>query len=249
MVTPQYGINMIVHGPSKAGKSYLGDTTPAPRVVLDAEAGSRFTPSTKITWDPVSQKPLDLIGVGDWETALVTVRDFRTVQKAYEWLYSGQHPFKSVVIDSISEVQQRAVDDIAGTNQMQTQDWGQLLRVVSDLVRKFRDLVANPVNPLDAVLFIAMTRQANDVWRPYVQGQLSTTLPYYVDLVGYLAPVVQPETGELTRRLFTGTFPGYETGERVGGCLGSYIDSPDISSMLSVIRARAAAGIITAQPQ
>jgi hypothetical protein len=223
---------------------------------LDAEAGSRFTPSKKILWDPIRQQPNDLLATPGWDTALVPVRDFRTVQKAFEWLNSGQHPFRSVVMDSISEVQQRAVDDIAGTNQMQTQDWGQLLRIVSDLVRKFRDLVANPIKPLDAVVFIAMTRQVNEVWRPYVQGQLSTTLPYYVDIVGYLAPIVTPETGELTRRLFTGTFPGYETGERVGGCLGPFTDSPDVSRMLATIRARtdagiitADAGVITAQPQ
>lgn len=237
-----YGLNAVVYGPKGAGKSYLGDTTPAPRVVLDAEAGSRFTPSRKKRWDPVTEKPP--VPDGTWDTALVTVRDFRTVQKAFEWLNSGQHPFRSVVMDSISEVQQRAVDDIAGTNQMAQQDWGQLLRIVSDLVRKFRDLISHPSNPLDAVLFIAMARQRDGQWEPYVQGQLATVMPYYVDLVAYIATIVQPETGEVTRRLFTGTFPGYLTGERVGGCLGTHVDNPDVTKMLEIIRVRANANII-----
>lgn len=212
----------------------MGDTTPPPRLVLDAEAGSRFTPSKKITWDPVSSAPPEYDGT--WDTALVSVRDFRTLTRSYEWVASGQHPFKSVVMDSISEVQQRCVDEIAGTNPMQKQDWGQLLRVVSDIARKFRDLTTHPVTPLDAVIVIAMTRERNGSQEPYVQGQLSTVLPYYYDLCGYLAPVIIPETGELARRLFIGPFPGYVTGERVGGCLGSYIDAPDITTMLTTVR-------------
>lgn len=229
----QYGINIIVYGPKGAGKSYLGDTTPAPRVVLDAEAGSRFTPSRKKRWDPMDPPPE---ADGTWDTALVSVREYRTMQKAYEWLASGRHPFRSVVIDSISEIQQRAVDDLTGTKQMDQQAWGQLLRVMSDQVRKLRDLVSHPTNPLDAVLFTAMARMRDGQWEPHVQGQLATTMPYYVDIVAYMAPVVEVESPQVIRRLFCGTFPGYLTGERVGGCLGEYIDGPDLTVMLNKIR-------------
>jgi hypothetical protein len=228
------GISMIVHGPSKGGKSTLGDTTPGPRVVLDAEMGSRFTPSRKKRWDPTREAPPEPDGT--WDTALVPVHSFNAVLKAYEWLNSGKHPFRSVVMDSVSEVQQRAVDSLVGTAAMQIQDWGTLLRQVSDLVRKFRDLTTNPVKPLDAVLFIAMTKQRQDgTWHPHVQGSLSTVLPYYTDLLGYLAPVPK-EDGTSVRRLLLGPTPGYETGERVGGRLGHFIDNPRIDEMLTVIR-------------
>jgi len=229
-----YGLNLIVYSPPKSGKSWLGDTAPAPRVVLDAEAGSRFTPSKKITWQPVSDPPP--VADGSWDTAIVPVRAFKDVTKCFEWLNSGRHPFRSVIIDSISEVQQRIVDDIAGTNQMKTTDWGNLLRVGSDVVRKFRDLVTNPVKPLDAVVFIAMASQRPDgTWFPYMQGRLGTTLPYYVDLVGYLANVPRDD-GTIIRRLVIGNVPGYETGERVGGRLGHYIDDPNVSHMLEMVR-------------
>lgn len=221
-----YGINMIVYGHPKHGKSYLGDTTPAPRLVLDAEGGSRFTPSRKRAWDPVREAPPQPDGT--WDTAIVYVHTFKDISKAFEWLNSGKHPFKSVIIDSISEVQQRAVDDIAGINQMKQQDWGTLLRVVSDMIRKFRDLVTHATHPLDAVIFIAMAaqRQPEGTWYPFMQGRLATTLPYYVDIVGYLAQSVTDE-GVQFRRLYIGTMPGYETGERVGGKLGTYVDIPD----------------------
>lgn len=232
----EYGINAVVFGHAKRGKSWLGDTTPAPRLILDAEAGSRFTPSKKVMWNPAEPPPKP---DNTWETAIVPIRSFRDVKSTYDWLNSGKHPFRSVVLDSISEIQQRAVDDIAGTNQMKTQDWGQLLRIVSDVVRKFRDLVTNPIRPLDAVIFIAMAKQRQDgVWAPYIQGSLSTVLPYYVDVCGYL-DVFHEEDGTELRRLFVGNVSGFETGERVGGRLGQYLDDPNITTMLKMIRGNA----------
>ncbi len=229
-----YGINMLVAGFPKSGKSWMGDTTPAPRLILDAEGGSRFTPSRKKQWDPTREKPPEPDGT--WDTVIVPVLNYQTVLKAYEWLNSGQHPFRSVVMDSVSEVQQRAADALAGTNALQLQDWGTLLRQVSDLVRKFRDLTTNPVKPLDAVIFIAMAKQRQDgTWHPYVQGALSTVLPYFVDVCAWMA-AVPIEDGTTVRRLVIGPTPGYETGERVGGRLGAYIDNPNVTEMLRLIR-------------
>jgi hypothetical protein len=240
MTDVHYGLNMIVFSHPKQGKSWLGDTTPAPRVVLDAEAGSRFTPSKKILWEPTKSGPPE--ADGSWETAIVPVRSFKDVTKTFEWLNSGKHPFRSVIIDSISECQQRIIDDLAGTQQLKVQQWGDVLRIGSDMIRKFRDLITNPIRPMDAVVFIAMAAQRPDggSWYPFMQGRLATTMPYFVDIVGYLAQGVTEE-GISFRRLYIGSAPGYETGERVGGKLGTYVDVPDgdtevISRMIERIR-------------
>lgn len=234
-----YGLNAVIYGHSKKGKSHLGDTTPAPRVVLDAEAGSRFTPSKKIVWNPSEPPPEPN---DSWSTAIVPVHEFRDVQSVYQWLNAGKHPFRSCVLDSISEIQQRIVDSMVGTNQLKQQDWGTLLRTGSDLIRKFRDLVTNKIKPLDAVIYIAMAknRTSDNVWIPYVQGSLATVLPYYADVCGYL-DIVTTEDGRSIRRLFVAPMSGYETGERVGGRLGSYIDIPEgdtttVQRMLEMIR-------------
>jgi hypothetical protein len=227
------GISMIVFGLKGAGKSVLGDTTPSPRLVLDAEMGSRFTSSKKTYWDPLKEKIPEHDGT--WDTCLVTVRTYDAVLKAYEWLNTGQHPFRSVVVDSISEVQQRLADSLKGDDPLELRDWGEMLRKASLLVRNFRDLTTHPVKPLDAVLFIAMATQRQDgTWYPHVQGQLKVTLPYYVDLLTYLAAIPQ-DNGTAIRRLLVGPTPGYATGERVGGRLGHFIDNPNVTEMLSVI--------------
>jgi hypothetical protein len=229
-----WGANLLVYGPKGAGKSWLCNTAPAPRLILDAEAGSRFLPGKKKSWNPASEAPPEHDGT--WDTVVAPIRDFRSLQQAYAWLASGKHSFRSVALDSASETQQRIIDDIAGAELMSQQQWGQLLRVISDLFRKFRDLIVHPTNPLDAVIMTAMARQKDGQWEPYFQGQASTVVPYFFDLVAYIAAIAQPETGEVVHRLYTGTFTGFMTGERVGGCLGQYIDSPNVSDMISKVR-------------
>lgn len=221
------GLALLVHGPSKSGKSFLSDTSPAPRLVLDAEGGNAvaWTPSRKTYWDPVMEQPP--VPDGTWDTCIVHVREFQTIIKAFEWLNSGMHHFQSVSIDSISEIQQRCVDSLVGTSQMRTQDWGELLRKVSSVVRSFRDLTNHPTKPLQAVIFIAMSTEKNGQMRPYVQGQLATTLPYYLDVVGYLQVTPPDEYGNCYRYLMLQPSQTYLSGERVGGRLGPYVYIPN----------------------
>lgn len=249
-MTNARSLSLLVHGASKAGKTWLGDTSPAPRLILDAEGGNRFTPSRKVYWDPAVSGPP--AADGTWETCIVYVRDFSTIQNAYQWLAAGQHQFRSVVVDSISEVQQRCVDSLVGTDPMKMQNWGDLLRQMSDLVRKMRDLTIHPTNPLEAVVIIAMTRSNNDRHVPYVQGQLAVTLPYYIDVTGYFF-TEQGEQG-LVRKLLVAPHPQFEAGDRTGrlgdlnefGQLTGVITSPNIEQMLTQIYGPRAETVATA---
>lgn len=224
-------LSLLVHGESKTGKSWLGDTTPAPRLILDAEGGTNWTPSPKIKWDPLHDPPPAL---GDWETCVVTVRDFATVQRVYQWLNVGEHPFKSLVVDSISEIQKRCKDSIVGVNPMQIQNWGELLTHMESLIRDMRDLTMHPTHPLQCVMIIAFTRESAGKMRPYVQGQLAITLPYFLDVIGYLF-VQQLDDGTKIRRLLVSSHDRYEAGERVGGRLGAVVDNPNVVKMIEQV--------------
>jgi hypothetical protein len=225
-------LSILIHGGAKVGKTTLAETAPGPRLVLDAEGGSRFTASRKVLWDPTQYAPP--VDDGSWDTCVVYVRDFDTVQRVYQWLASGQHPFRSVVLDSISEIQQRCIDALVGTDPMMQQDWGDLLRRMSDLVRKMRDLTIHPTNPLEAVVLIAMTREVNGKWKAYMQGQIATTLPYYIDVIGYLFTEMDTTTGAITRQLLTAPLPSFDAGDRTGR-LPDRIPNPNLSSMLDTI--------------
>lgn len=224
-------LGILIHGGPKIGKTTLADTAPGPKLILDAEGGSRFLRSRRIIWEPLSQDVP--VHDGNWDTCVVYVRDYATISRVYQWLAVGQHPFRSVIIDSISETQQRCIDAIAGADQMKTQDWGELLRSISLLVRQLRDLTFHPTNPLAMVVLVAMGREVNGVHRPFMQGQIATVLPYYFDAYGYLY-VEQLADGSMMRRLLVSPHPQFEAGDRTGA-LPPVVDNPNLEQMLNTI--------------
>lgn len=240
----------LVHADGGVGKSWLGQTTPVPRLVLDAEGGSRTPwrpdhkgdgarqrrvhPDLPADWDPRREEPPV---AGDWDTCHVAVRDFEDVQKAYEWLQSGKHPFKSVILDSLTEIQARCKDSISGTDTPAERDWGLLLIRMQHLVRQFRDLVFHPTNPLDAVVILALTKDNNGKRSPAVQGALGVTLPGYVDLEGYMFVEVS-DTGDEQRKMLIHPRPGFEAKCRkheLTKAYGAAITNPDFEDMLAVL--------------
>lgn len=230
-------LSVLVHGHSKVGKTTFAATAPYPRLFLDVESASRFLNVVKVIWDPMTQEPP--VADGSWDTCVVYVRDYGTVKKVYEWLQTGRHQFRSLIIDSISELQVRCQEQIAGRGQMQMQQWGELLRDMAGLCRDIRDLTMHATNPLEAVVLTAMTVNRDDIYKPYLQGQLATVIPYFWDLTGYLYvdqeqedPTVAPVE---VRNLLTRKHPQFEAGERVGGRLPAVVREPNIEHMLDTI--------------
>lgn len=226
-------LSVLVHADTKVGKSTLANTAPAPRLLLDAEAAYRFLPGTKIFWDPQRDSPP--IPDGTWETCVVSVREYSVMTSAMAWLKSGQHGFESVIVDSISEIQKKMKDQVSAGDQMDQRKWGELLTHMEALIRDLRDLTEHATTPLTAIVITAMTEQRDGKWRPYVQGQLRTTLPYFIDVVGYMfvqdlpAPdPSQPSPGKI-RRMLTRPHQLFEAGERVQGRLPEYIDGDAVN--------------------
>ncbi len=221
-------LTIVVHGESGVGKSYFADTAPAPRLILDVEGGTKFTPSEKIEWDPRLDPPAAT------DSVVVKVRDLSAVQQAFQWLNAGQHPFQSVIIDSLTEAQKRAVDQIAGTAQMKTQDWGSLLRKMEQMVRAFRDLTMHPVRPIECVVFVCGSRtDDNGITRPHLQGQMGTTLPYYVDIVAHLT-VMFDEGGEFHNQASFRPVGGIVAKDRTGR-LGATMPDPSIPRLFDAV--------------
>lgn len=227
-------LTLVAHGESGSGKSYLADTAPAPRLVFDAEGGVRFTPSRKVSWDPREAPPE---ADGSWDTAVVLVTDLDAIQRAFQWLASGQHPFRSVVVDSLTEVQKRFIDGIAGAEQMKLQDYGELARRSESLVRRFRDLTMNQTKPLEVVVFVCGTRergQDHPVMRPALTGSMAEQLGYFVDVMLYLEVVQGQEEGQLDRRALFVQVNGIAAKDRTGR-LGVTMDNPSIPTMLDKV--------------
>lgn len=230
--TVDRSLTIMVYGESKVGKSTFAVTAPYPRLMLDVEGGHRFLPINVKYWNPLTEEPP--LADGTWDTVVVQVRDYDVVMKAFQWLQSGKHQFKSLIIDSISELQVKCMDNIAGTEQMKMQQWGELLRHMGALLRDLRDLTMHPTQPLEAVVLTAMARKGQDgVYRPYLQGQLAIQAPYFYDLLGAITVETMPNPDPLqapykVRRMYVERTPEYEAGERVQGRLGKIVEQGDL---------------------
>ena len=222
------GLSFFVHGQAKAGKSSLGDSGPQPRLIVDVEGTSIWTPSRKTHWNPLRETAPQLdrhmtAGYGQtsftpsWESCIVIAQEADTVFQTYQTLVSGRHPFNSLSMDSVTEVQQRVIDTLAkGFTKIERDAWNGLLRRVMKMARDYRDLINNPVKPLWSVTFISGTHRNINTgrWEPLLQGQIQDYFPYYVDVLAYLGAMPNGE-----RHLLIGPHPEYATGERVGGRL------------------------------
>lgn len=189
----------VIHGESGAGKSYFGSTAPGPRLILDAEGGSRFIRANKrkVTWKPLIDPPPAVDGT--WDACFVDVFDWKEIYAAYQWLASGQHGFQSVIIDSLTEAQKRLVDDVAGVDQPTLQDWGTIGRHFEDIIRKFRDLSRHSTNPVN-VIMLCLSHLRDGETRPFLKGQLELSLPAFVDVVGFLYTQVSTTDGNQLER-------------------------------------------------
>jgi hypothetical protein len=201
--------------------------------MLDVEGGARFLPIHEKIWDPNREEPP--MADGTWDTCVVFVRDYDTVLKAYQWLQLGRHQFRSLIIDSVSELQVKCIDNIAGSEAMKMQHWGELLRHMGGLLRDLRDLTMHPTNPLEAVILTAMAKEGSDGrMKPYLQGQLATQAPYFFDVLGYLRVEEWPNPDPTQppyklRRLYVEATDFAEAGERVQGRLGSVVEQNELS--------------------
>lgn len=210
----QQGLSVMVHAPKKTGKSSFGDSGPRPVLVLDVENAAFWTPSRKIYWNPARETCP--VADGSWDTCVVIIQTYKELYDLLKFLQAGQHPFNSISMDSVTEIQQRIMFELVGTKKMMQDDWGALLRNVNALIRGYRDLITHPTRPVWSVCYVAGTHfdQRRNQWRPLVQGASQDYLPYVPDLLGWME--IMPDG---SRHLWTGPSPYHETGERLWGRL------------------------------
>lgn len=236
IIPPVESLTMLVHADSKVGKSFLSVSTRPPRLYLDVENASAKISGLKITtWDPRDAPPA---ASPKWDTCVVHIRTWQDALDAMDWLQSGNHPFVSISLDSVSELQNKVLDKIAGRNQVKIQDWGGVLREMGGWLRDLRDLTVHPTNPITSIVITSMTvlDTENKIQRPYLQGQLKNVIPYLWDVVGYMYIEEDENENEvrwmLTRRV-TERGIRIEAGERIGGKIPARFKLPNISAPTS----------------
>jgi hypothetical protein len=175
-------LKVVAYGPPGSGKTTFGATFPDV-LILSAESGLQS----------VRARGLDYVAIERWED----------VEEAFKFLRAGNHRYKSVVIDSLTELQKkcndyivrkypsvrRAYDDLASES-----DWGANIDKMRRVCRAFRDL---PMH----VLFIALAQDKQLDGETQTMPALSgKTLPQelcgWVDVVLYLPGPQQNDEGK-----------------------------------------------------
>ncbi len=194
---------VLVFGPAGHGKTYFmgtlaDDERTSPTLVLDFEGGTQT----------LAGRDIDVARVRDWA-------DF---EEAYEVLADKDGKYRSVAVDSLSEVQVSGLLRIleadkrrADPDQLAQQDWGLILVQMRRFVRSF-------VHGLDMHVFMsALAKDELDpregrVVVPAFQGAFATEVAGIFDTVGYMA-LTEDDDGE-TERVLLLSHPKYRVKAR-----------------------------------
>lgn len=197
--------SMLLFGQPKTGKTLLSGTAAdvealSPVLVLAVEDGSSVLAN--------GYEDIDVIEIEDWPTAA----------KVIEAVASGKTKYKTVVIDTLGELQEHMKNHITrdGTADMRIQDWG---TIKDNTVNVVKMLHRSPVNSI----FITHSEKQKDentgsvTTQPVLLGKASLgEVPKVVDIIAYLAVAQNKETKENVRVLQTGTDGKIDAGDRFG---------------------------------
>lgn len=160
-----HNIKALIYGPSKSGKTTFGGTAPS-SIFASAEGG--------------------LLSIVEKNPHFVEIKSFKDLSDLYKFLLHEKHDYKTVIIDSITEINdiiKMEIERRTGKS-MQVQDWGELAKKILDLLRKFRDL---PMH----VIFLALEKYITDEDKirkvvPMLDGKAATGIAAFMDIVGYI---------------------------------------------------------------
>ena len=194
-VVEDFGLKILVHGPPGAGKTRLCATTGELEhtLIIRAEGG--------------------LLSIREWDIDVVQVTSIREVYEVYEFLKKGEHHYRWVCLDSISEIAEVVLQGEKLRSRDARRAYGEMADTVFDLLRGFRNL------PFHVVMIAKQGREEMEgrtLFAPMLPGrQLTLNIAYLFDEV-FALRVEQNSEGVLKRVLQTGKSRSYEAKDRSG---------------------------------
>jgi phage nucleotide-binding protein len=211
-----------IYGDPGVGKTSLAATAPRP-LFLNCEAGD--------------------VALRNKDIDVIRVDDFSMMPMIMTWLEenAGKPDFyQTVVIDSLTELSKRAMDNVlkAENRDMPHQaDWGRSSEYVRRVVRKTRDLPIHTVYVLGSI-FKEDAATGISEHMPNLPGKLAPEVAGYFDILGFLTMVrVSPK--EYGRRLMVQPSPKWRAKDRTN-TLGTHLDQDqfDLTKMVSFVNGK-----------
>lgn len=230
---------MLLHGFSGVGKTPLSNTAPGPRLVMDVENSADWLQVPKVYWDGKSDP--NLLELTPNTSVVVPILSYHQIKTdIMPWLASGRHPFKSVILDSIMESQEKMFKALSGDEKRDFDAFGTQLTWMKNLLIELKELKAHKTNPIDMVIIICGSVETKTGRiSPMLDGKIKDLIAYKMDLVGYLyREVANDGTGEDVAKLRIKPTPIFEAKDRtliLGPHYGSIIESPDMMDIIRVL--------------
>ena len=164
---------VLIYGASGVGKTTLASTAPSP-LFLSAESGLLSIAHKSPEFDEIK-----------------STDDLKRVYHALKTGHGDYRKYQTIVIDSISEINEIVKEEILGNankgnnkDSLSQRDWGDVLRKIIKILREFRDLPYN-------VVFIAgesYEKDEDSLFKilPGLNGKAAKEIAHFLDIVAYL---------------------------------------------------------------
>lgn len=187
-----------------AGKTTLASTMPGPRIFVDAEGGA-YDLDDVVTYEDYQS---GAVTVDAKSNVVVRIEDYKDYRKVMDHILSGDHPFETAVLDSISSIQAKVKRAIVGdmdidNHSKATYDmWDALLVTMTQDIELLNNMKLPGRSKRMNTVLIAPFNVEETPHRPIMQGGIRKTLPMLPDLQGFLHIEFVPntQTGETERR-------------------------------------------------
>jgi len=211
------GVKVLVYGQAGAGKTSLIKTLPSP-IVLSAEGG--------------------LLSIQDADLPFIEISDMATLQEVYKWLTEADEAkaFKSVALDSISEIAEVVLNAEKKATKDPRQAYGAMQEQMADIIRAFRDLPGRHIY-MSAKLEKTQDEMGRVLYAPSMPGnKTGQALPYFFDEV--LALRVEKDSEGGTQRALMCDSDGLWLAKDRSGKLDMW-EAPDLNAAIAKIGGKA----------